>query len=449
MGDMSDGFETSMSVDDGFTLSAVGDCIAARVLTPSMEREPGFAEAIDLVRDADAGFGNLETGVFDIRGFAGWQRQMEDWALQAPPEVAADLKSLGFDLMSRANNHAVDWSVEGMRETSDWLDGAGIVHAGVGETLAQARAARYLETPKGRVGLVSFHTTTRVDQAQALDQFGQVPPRPGFNSLRLRLTVDLPSPALEVMREVERKLDPAQQNAISKPGSKGFTLFGTRFEEGETSAKFDPYPEDMVEILKAVRAGKQNSDFLVISAHVHEEGPDADTQPAFLSEVAHALIDAGADAFVGHGVHRLWPIEVYEGKPILYGLGNFLFIDLLEPLTAILYDDARDHIDRAIATDADVNHALNVEGFNDPRYFESVVARLRVSRGEITTTLRPIELGYGAGLTRSGIPRLAHGERARSILERIGSASEQFGTRLSIEGESAEVLGSAASAQGT
>jgi poly-gamma-glutamate synthesis protein (capsule biosynthesis protein) len=441
MNAMSDDFETSMSIDDGFTLAAVGDCISARVLAPTQDREPGFAAAVQLVREADVGFGNLETGVFDIRGFAGYQRQMEDWALQAPPEVAADLKSLGFDLMSRANNHAVDWSIEGMRETGDWLDGAGIVHAGVGETLAQARAPRYLETPKGRVGLVSLHTTNKIDQAQALDQFGQVPPRPGFNSLRLRLTVRLPGPVLEGLREVEKKLDPAQQNAISKPGSKGFTLLGTRFEEGSTAVGFEPFPEDMVEILKAVRSGKQNSDFLVVSAHVHEEGVDGDTHPAFLTEVAHALIDAGADAFIGHGVHRMWPIEIYDGKPILYGLGNFIFIDVLEPLTDVLYDDARDHIDRAIATDADVNHALNLEGFNDARYFESVIARCRVSDGRITTSLHPVELGFGTGLTRSGIPRLAHGEQAQKTLDRVAAMSEQLGTRLSIECESAEVRG--------
>ena len=446
MSAMDQGYETQMSIEDGFTLSAVGDCISTRALAPSTEREPDFASAVELIRTADVGFGNLETGVFDIRGFEGFPRQMEDWAIQGPPEVAADLKSLGFDLMSRANNHAVDWSIEGMRETSDWLDGAGIVHAGVGETLAQARAPRFLETPKGRVGLVSLHTTSRVDQAQALDQFGQVPPRPGFNSLRLRLTVNVRPEILEELREIERQLDPAQQNAISKPGSKGFALLGTRFEPGEaTAVKFEPYAEDMVEILKAVRGGKQACDFLVISAHVHEEGVDADTHPTFLTEVAHALIDAGADAFIGHGVHRMWPVEIYEGKPIFYGLGNFIFIDIIEPLTGALYDDARDHVDRAVATDAEVNRALGSEGFSDPRYYESVVVQLRVSDGSISTTLRPIDLGYGTGLTRMGIPRLARGEKAQAILSRLAQMSGQLGTEFAIEGDSAELRGSGVS----
>ena len=44
------------------------------------------------------------------------------------------------------------------------------------------------------------------------------------------------------------------------------------------------------------------------------------------TSVAHAAIDAGADLFLGHHPHVLQPVELYEGKPILYSLGNFLFV---------------------------------------------------------------------------------------------------------------------------
>jgi poly-gamma-glutamate synthesis protein (capsule biosynthesis protein) len=37
------------------------------------------------------------------------------------------------------------------------------------------------------------------------------------------------------------------------------------------------------------------------------------------------MIDAGADVIFGHHAHRLQPMEVYEGKPIFYGLGNFVW----------------------------------------------------------------------------------------------------------------------------
>jgi poly-gamma-glutamate capsule biosynthesis protein CapA/YwtB (metallophosphatase superfamily) len=45
--------------------------------------------------------------------------------------------------------------------------------------------------------------------------------------------------------------------------------------------------------------------------------------PDFLVDLAHKAIDNGADAFVGHGIHLVRAIEIYRGKPIFYGLGEF------------------------------------------------------------------------------------------------------------------------------
>lgn len=42
-------------------------------------------------------------------------------------------------------------------------------------------------------------------------------------------------------------------------------------------------------------------------------------------EEAHRLIDAGADAIVGHHSHTLQTVETYRGKPVYYGIGNFIF----------------------------------------------------------------------------------------------------------------------------
>ena len=53
---------------------------------------------------------------------------------------------MGFSIVSRANNHALDWGIEGLHETSRWLDEAGIVHAGAGETRGLARAPQYFES---------------------------------------------------------------------------------------------------------------------------------------------------------------------------------------------------------------------------------------------------------------------------------------------------------------
>src|SRR6185295_3443500 len=50
-----------------------------------------------------------------------------------------------------------------------------------------------------------------------------------------------------------------------------------------------------------------------------------DLPPDFLVELAHKAIDNGADAFVGHGPHVLRGVEIYKGKPIFYGLGEFFY----------------------------------------------------------------------------------------------------------------------------
>jgi poly-gamma-glutamate synthesis protein (capsule biosynthesis protein) len=62
-------------------------------------------------------------------------------------------------------------------------------------------------------------------------------------------------------------------------------------------------------------------DFLVSSHHwgLHQDVLE------YMAEIAHAAIDAGADLVIGHGPHFLLPIEVYKGKPIFYGMGNFSF----------------------------------------------------------------------------------------------------------------------------
>ena len=148
--------ELAMSVADGFTVAAVGDCIIVRPVSQT----PGFAPVGRIVRDADVAFGNFEGTALDLaRTPAIPQAEFGGVWIIGSPEVAKDLKAIGFDVMSRANNHATDWGLEGMRQTNRALDEAGIVHAGAAEHRAAARAARYFDTDKGRVALISIAST--------------------------------------------------------------------------------------------------------------------------------------------------------------------------------------------------------------------------------------------------------------------------------------------------
>jgi poly-gamma-glutamate capsule biosynthesis protein CapA/YwtB (metallophosphatase superfamily) len=443
--------ELETRIADGFTLAAVGDLIVSRPLSALLPKDPGFASVVEILRGADAAFGNFENVVLDPRTFRGYPYAgKDDWGLSAPPEVAGDLRSLGFDFVSRANNHALDWGIEGMRESSRLLDLAGIVHAGVGESRAESRLPRYLETPLGRVALVSMASTFR-DYSDALPPRGAAPGRPGLSPVHVTRTVRVTPETMKALRGV--------RDAVEAPGEKCETterartrreaarrdessleLSGTRYTVGTpVGDHWEMRALDRDEILDAIRLGKQRSDLLVAAIHVHELGPGCATPPDFLPLLARAAIDAGAGVFVASGEHRLMPVEIYKGRPIFYGLANFFWDDLQGPLPADMYEDNRARVEAAFPDSARVNDAeltalMNSEGFDDPRVFETIVAVVRWTGGRVSEVrLVPVDLGYGEPLTRSGVPRRPGPEKSREILARLQRISKPFGTEIAVE----------------
>jgi poly-gamma-glutamate capsule biosynthesis protein CapA/YwtB (metallophosphatase superfamily) len=438
--------ELQTSVRDGFRLVAVGDCIISRPLFQQVGNQPEFASAVRLLQNGDATYGNLETSILDLRTFKGSPfTGADDYPLVAVPAVAQDLSAMGFDVMSRANNHAVDWGAEGMRETTHWTDEAGIVTAGVGEDQGLARAAGYYESPKGRIAIVSLASTFR-PASEALPEKGAAPGRPGINSLAVKKSMIVPADVMRDLTSVARKLYPEAHDEIGKDGK--LTLFGAKFETGQRRAmRYDMDETDLAEILKAIRQGKQHSDFLLATIHSHEgadsTGPDpksdfADTPAEFVHTLAKAAIDAGADAFMTTGIHHLGPIEIYKGRPIFYGLGDFFWSDIQEPMPADFYAQYRDSLSAfehpEKATDADLENVLNAGAFDGDMPFDSVITESRFDHGRVAEIrLYPIYLGYGMKLTQSGIPRVASPEKGVQILRRLQSISAPYGTKIEIE----------------
>ncbi|MCA1371817.1 CapA family protein [Bradyrhizobium sp. BRP14] len=422
------------NVADGFTLVAVGDLIVTRALTRG--NHPGFAAIVEILREADVTFGNMETNIFDARSFRGSPQAEHGGAYHVSvPELGPDLKAMGFNLVSYANNHTFEWGAEGMRETCRALDENGIVYAGVGENLSQAGAARFLETPRGRVSLVSF-ASTFTPMSRACDPAGEAPGRPGLNALRLREDITVPEAMLENLRQVRDAL-PYYDPAHSDPDC--VTIAGARFKLGdEVGYSYQPDPADVTRILRNVRQGKQFSDFCIVTNHGHEPGNWSQQMPDYEQAFARKMIDAGADAYIVHGPHQLRGIEIYKGRPILYSIGNFIMDDLRTPTGADMY--AEYGRDPHIHTDAEVTvsemskeYAADL-GFRDPVFYESIVTVGRFEQNQLVELrLYPIDLGHSKRFANRGVPSFAAPSLATSILQRLQKLSERFGTEIMIE----------------
>jgi poly-gamma-glutamate capsule biosynthesis protein CapA/YwtB (metallophosphatase superfamily) len=413
--------ELVLRVPDGFTVTAVGDLIISRPLRQEAARLPGFKAVLERLRRGNVLYGNMESTIFDVRHFSGAPYSFEgDWTNASLPEVAEDLREMGFDLVSRANNHVMDWGVEGMRETGKWLDDARIVHAGAGETRGLARAPQYYETPRARVALVSFASTFR-PTTDALPQEGAAPGRPGISALHVASTIEVPPDAMKQLAVLECALH--RRHCDATPAE--LDLFDKHFRRGpEFAYRYTVDPEDRAEILKAIREAKQHSDLVIASIHTHDCSVDCDDESAprapgdFLAALAHEAIDAGADVFVATGNHNLGPIEIYDApgrgkRPIFYGIGNFFWSDVQPLLPHDLYQANRELLARAWdapqkATPYDLTAPLNAGSFAHDFTFHGVIAHCRFEHGELAAIeLDPLDLGYGAPLTESGIPQLA------------------------------------------
>ncbi|MGO4139543.1 CapA family protein, partial [Rhizobium brockwellii] len=262
------------------------------------------------------------------------------------------------------------------------------------------------------------------------------PGRPGLNSLRLEESIVVTSAMLESLREVRDALPNYKSDHVDP---NRLTLAGTIYKSGEQSGySYQPNAADVASILRNTRQGKQFSDFCIVTNHGHEPGNWSQQPPDYEQSFSRQIIDAGADAYIVHGPHQLRGIEIYKDRPILYSVGNFIMDDLRTPIGADMFEAYRK--DPRTDTDADVTLAEMAEGyetdagFTDPIFYESVIAVSRFEDNRLAELrLYPIELGHARRFANRGVPRLAVGQQASRILERLQELSKPYGTEIKIE----------------
>jgi poly-gamma-glutamate synthesis protein (capsule biosynthesis protein) len=329
-------------------------------------QHPGSIKLTQLVQDSDAAFINYEASLSNGTSHGN------------PSKLSTleDLKAMGFNLLSLANNHASEGGAEGVIYTKEMARQLGFTTAGTGANLAEATAAQYREINGVRIALLAMDSVNMQTKNAIAGENGPA----GVNPLRADPTGDAREYALNA-QDVERNL-------------------------------------------QAVREAAQQADYVLVSFHEHlwpGEFKDVVHLPAWPQEwarvrdwkrnLAHQLIDAGATTVLSHGVPRACAVEMYRGCPILYSLGNFIFHSRAEASWPM-------------------SEAWN--GF-------IVKAELRDGKMQ-HIRLIPIILGNAAGVTdvprkERHYPRLLEGDDARAVLERVAAESRLLGTNISIVGE--------------
>ena len=206
----------------------------------------------------------------------GVSEKREGYGFQTPPEMLEGFANAGIDAVNLANNHTRDFGYDALLDTFTNLTDYGIGYFGAGNDLDEAGGLLIIEKNGVKIGLT------------------------GANNVTLN------------------------RSCAATEGHAGINQIG------------DPDSESALAYIERLKEYDSQCDVLIVFLHAGiEEVFDA---TSYQKQMTRAFIDAGADIVVGGHPHTLQPIEFYNGKLIIYSIGNFIFWhidDDVDGLTAI------------------------------------------------------------------------------------------------------------------
>ena len=308
---------------------------------------------------ADICFTNLETV---IRGPRAEGPTREPQTLHAgEPAVLETLKSVGVNLVATSNNHAFDLGSGGILDTVSAVERAGIAFAGSGPDLAAAAAPGVRQTPAGAAALVAFATGKVREGGRATAA------HPGVNALR-------------------------------------------------RDASGAPLAQDLDRILDAIADARRRADVVIAYQHNHDWEPDMAEVPAWQRRLARRCVDAGASLFAGHGAPVVQGMERYNGAPLFYGLGNFIFQTEKPP------------------------GAYPAQAWRGV-FVETAFVSGRLTRARLVPiVLNEVGLDGPLDMATRGFPALAQGAERRLVLRELRTRGAALESRLAVRSDGEVVL---------
>ncbi len=244
-----------------------------------------FARIGDVLQRADMRFANLECCFYEPPA----ARSVTDEGFYASRSAANALTLGGFTAVGTANN--VNYGGDAILSSLATLDSLGIAHTGSGANARAAHEPAIVDRAGIRLGFLQRTSVYWPTNHEAGEH------SPGVAALRGHTAYRVPA------HKTRPEIPP-----MNRPGVPPEVMTWA------DAAYLTRLRED-------IRALRSRCDFVIASHHwgLHQD------VLTYMTEIAHAAIDAGADVVVGHGPHYSLPVEIYEGKPIFYGLGSFSF----------------------------------------------------------------------------------------------------------------------------
>jgi poly-gamma-glutamate capsule biosynthesis protein CapA/YwtB (metallophosphatase superfamily) len=337
------------------SIGLVGDLMLKSPLASLRKSDDSaFDAAIEALQQSDLVIANLEMPL-SRRG----SKMFKYANLRSDPEIIEDVRAMGIHAVSLANNHMMDYGPEALEDTLAACDQAGIARSGAGMNLSDALAPAILEADGKSVALISVSSTLPIG-SEAYETM------PGIAPIRVKFSLEVDT---NLINEQPGTMPVVHTWAIES---------------------------DVDRVCQEIAAAAERADYVVVAIHWGVPGywlsPYQGPLATYQQPLGRTLLDAGANIVLGHHAHALHGVEVYNGKPIFYSAGNFLF------------------------------EGAPQRGFMEP---ESLI--VQITLGE-RTAIDIVPLW----IDERGLPTLATGDQTATVLTKLARLSQPFGTEFAI-----------------